>query len=175
MVGKFAPKSPYFTRGLVKYVSGGAIFVPSPPKTGTNLRHPRPLQSLNDSALIGRFQPKLPPLPQEHPDSLRAKVNWLKQGILPPPSPPQYESSPRPPFSRSPPPPPCLAFISSGNVQEERQEMLLDAPAGREKIVPGTMESEREYLLFESSLTEASVRTPEQQRLSCRGGAKNIS
>ena len=28
---------------------GGAIFVPSPPKAGTNLRHPRPPQSLNDS------------------------------------------------------------------------------------------------------------------------------
>ena len=28
---------------------GGAIFVPSSPKTGTNLRHPRPPQSLNDS------------------------------------------------------------------------------------------------------------------------------
>ena len=28
---------------------GRANFVPSPPKTGTNLRHPRPPQSLNDS------------------------------------------------------------------------------------------------------------------------------
>ena len=29
--------------------SGEAIFVPSPPKTGTNLGHPRPPKSLNDS------------------------------------------------------------------------------------------------------------------------------
>ena len=28
----------------------GAIFVPSPPKTGTNFRHPPPSQSLNDSS-----------------------------------------------------------------------------------------------------------------------------
>ena len=29
---------------------GGASFVPSSPKTGTNLRHPRHPQSLNDSS-----------------------------------------------------------------------------------------------------------------------------
>ena len=27
---------------------GGSVFAPSSPKTGTNLRHPRPPQSLND-------------------------------------------------------------------------------------------------------------------------------
>ena len=31
---------------------GGAIFVPSPPKTGTNLRHPLPPQSLNDYIVV---------------------------------------------------------------------------------------------------------------------------
>ena len=35
-VGKLDPNSTYFTRGLVKYVSEGAIFLPSPPKTGEN-------------------------------------------------------------------------------------------------------------------------------------------
>ena len=34
---------------------GGAIFVPSPWKTGTILRHPRPPQSLNDSILLSRI------------------------------------------------------------------------------------------------------------------------
>ena len=33
---------------------GGAIFVPSPPETGTNLRHPRHPQSLNDSLYNAR-------------------------------------------------------------------------------------------------------------------------
>ena len=46
MVGKLAPNSSHLTRGLVKYVPGrapvGAIFEPFPPKTGTNLLHPRP-------------------------------------------------------------------------------------------------------------------------------------
>ena len=32
---------------------GGAIFVPSSTKTGINLRHSRPPQSLNDSSRIG--------------------------------------------------------------------------------------------------------------------------
>ena len=41
MVGKFAPNSTHLTRGLVKYVPG-TIFVPSPPKKGTNVLHPRP-------------------------------------------------------------------------------------------------------------------------------------
>ena len=49
MVGKLDPNSPHFTRGLANMSPGGAIFVPSPPKTGTNLRHPRPPLSLNDS------------------------------------------------------------------------------------------------------------------------------
>ena len=52
MVGKLAPNSPHSTSRLVKYVSGEAIFVPSPPKTGTNLRQPRPPQSLNDSEAV---------------------------------------------------------------------------------------------------------------------------
>ena len=34
----------------------GAIFVPFPPKTGTNMLHPRPLQSLNWSMLRGNFE-----------------------------------------------------------------------------------------------------------------------
>ena len=41
---------------------GGAFFVQSPPpKTGTNLRHPRPPQSLNDSFDITAFQLGLRP------------------------------------------------------------------------------------------------------------------
>ena len=51
MVGKLAPNSNYFSRGLVKYVPERAIFVSSPPKTGTNLGHARPPQSLNSSLM----------------------------------------------------------------------------------------------------------------------------
>ena len=40
MVGKLAPNLSHLTRGLVSPV--GAIFVPFPPKSGTNMLHPRP-------------------------------------------------------------------------------------------------------------------------------------
>ena len=36
-VGKLAPNSTHVTRGSVKNSPGGAVFVPSPFKTGTNL------------------------------------------------------------------------------------------------------------------------------------------
>ena len=50
MVGKLAPNSSHLTRGLVNMSPVGATFVPFPPKTGTNLLHPRPPpQSLNGS------------------------------------------------------------------------------------------------------------------------------
>ena len=49
MVGKLAPNSSHLTRGLVKYIPGRGYSVPFPPKTGTNLLHPRPPQSLNES------------------------------------------------------------------------------------------------------------------------------
>ena len=42
-------------------------------------------------ALGKDFQPKLPPLPQEHTDNIVMEVNRLKQGILPPSSPLHYE------------------------------------------------------------------------------------
>ena len=119
-------------------------------------------------ALVEDFQAKLPPLCQEHTDNLRAAVNWVKQGILPPPSPPQYNLPPRPPFLRSPSPPPYLATKSSRNNQEQRQNVAPNTPAGREEMVTGTVESERECLPFEPpSVGGTDVRTPEQQRLSC--------
>ena len=52
MVGKLAPNSTHSTRGLVKYVPDRAIFVPSSLKTGTNLLHPLPPQSLNGSLVV---------------------------------------------------------------------------------------------------------------------------
>ena len=42
VVGKLAPNSSHLTRGLVKFVPVGTIFVPFPPKTGTNMLHPLP-------------------------------------------------------------------------------------------------------------------------------------
>ena len=41
----------FHQRGWSNMSPGGAIFVPFPFKTGTNSRHPRPPQSLNDSSL----------------------------------------------------------------------------------------------------------------------------
>ena len=42
MIGKLAPISPHLTRGWSNVSPVGAIFVPFPPKTGTNMLHPRP-------------------------------------------------------------------------------------------------------------------------------------
>ena len=54
MVGKLAPNSSYYIRGLAKYKSsGGAVFVPSPPKTDKLVTSPPPPQSLNDSSGTG--------------------------------------------------------------------------------------------------------------------------
>ena len=51
MVGKLAPNSLHFTRGWSNKSLGGTIYVPSPPKTGKQMLHPRPPpQSLNDSS-----------------------------------------------------------------------------------------------------------------------------
>ena len=49
MVVKLAPTSTHFNRGLVKYIPGRGYFRAVSSKTGTNLLHPRPPQSLNDS------------------------------------------------------------------------------------------------------------------------------
>ena len=46
------PEFDSFHQGLGQICPGGAIFVPFPPKTGTNLRHPRPSQMLNDSLVL---------------------------------------------------------------------------------------------------------------------------
>ena len=43
MVGKLASNLSHSTRGLVKCVPVGVIFVPFPPKMGTNLLNLRPL------------------------------------------------------------------------------------------------------------------------------------
>ena len=42
MVAKLAPYSSYLTRGWSNMSPVRAIFVPFPPKTGTNMLHPRP-------------------------------------------------------------------------------------------------------------------------------------
>ena len=51
-VGKLTLNTTHSTRRLVKYVPGRGYFVPSPLKTGTELLHPLPLQSLNGSEAI---------------------------------------------------------------------------------------------------------------------------
>ena len=50
------PEFNSFHQGWSNISRGGAIFVPSPFKTGTNLRHPRPPQSLNDSKVTFSFK-----------------------------------------------------------------------------------------------------------------------
>ena len=47
MVGKLAPNSSHLTRGVVKSVPGRGYFRTVPLKTGTNMLHPLPPQSLN--------------------------------------------------------------------------------------------------------------------------------
>ena len=53
MVGKLAPISSHLTGGWSNMFPLGVIFVPFPPKTGTNVLHPRPPpESLNWSSAI---------------------------------------------------------------------------------------------------------------------------
>ena len=53
IVGTLAPNSTHFTKKLVEYVPGRVIFTPSPPKTGTHLRHPRKISALSIAQVNG--------------------------------------------------------------------------------------------------------------------------
>ena len=67
-------------------------------------------------------------MPQQHTENLWTEVNRLRQKILPPQSPPQYDLPPRRSFVLSPSPQPCFASMLARNDQTERETLTSSLP-----------------------------------------------
>ena len=120
------------------------------------------------------FQPRRPPTLEEHTEVWWTEVNRLRQEILPPQPPPQYDLSPLRSSTRSSPQQRCSssrvvtdkgAVEPEGDDQDKRGEFPLEEQVGTKKKIKGNMKPERASLELLSVGT--GVKALEQPRLSC--------